>query len=462
MGRIFDNGATRARAQAWGVWLLFGAVWAGAAIGAAAPMPWRWPCLVSALGLGSWLILVRRQPRKLPVLNYHSVSANPEWLQIGDRVSLEPADFERQLAYLARQGYRSLFISEVHRVLTGKERLKPAEKGVALTFDDGYADNWIAVFPLLKKYGMKATLFVSTAFIVEAENCRPALEGAGNPGQGALDWSGYLIWPELKAMQASGLIEIQSHGCEHTRVFERPELRGFVGPGKSNPWLLWNARPESRAGWWRAGGTDRSLWGHPVYKQAPALAHRAYRPDSKALAHMLNWAKGAGVIESAEWERCAREEWDRYAKNNVLRGEWESDSDCVRRIEVDLGMAKRTLTEKLGIQSEILCWPENAFSPEGELVARRLGFVATVSNRHASRNAVGESPGRIARVFIGSRAAGIRCRWLDFAVFVLELRVFEGWYVLYPLLAVMHRSKKAAFAVRRRLKCRKDYLSIWD
>jgi hypothetical protein len=462
MGRIFDNGATRVRAQAWGLWLLFGALWAGVAWSASAPLPWRWPGLLSALGLGSWLILVRRRPPKLPVLNYHSVSAHPEWLQIGDRVSLEPAAFERQLAYLTRQGYRSLFISEAHRVLTGKGRGEPRGKSVALTFDDGYADTWMAAYPLLKKYGVKATLFVSTGFIADAEGCRPSLEEEEKTGQGALDWSGYLTWPELKAMQASGLIEVQSHGHEHTRVFAGSGLRGFAGPGKPNLWLLWNARPEARTSWWRGGETDRSLWGHPVYKQAPALAHRAYRPNSRALAHMLAWAKGAGVFKTAEWERRAREEWDRSARNNAVRGEWETAPDYERRVEADLETARRTLAEKLGIVSDILCWPENAFSPEGEVVARRLGCLATVSNRHDSRNTVGEAPDRITRVFIGSRAAGIRCRWLDFAGFVLELKVFEGWYLLYPFLAVMHRSKKAAFAVRRRLKCRKDYLSIWD
>jgi peptidoglycan/xylan/chitin deacetylase (PgdA/CDA1 family) len=412
--------------------------------------------------LGSWLTLVRRQPLKIPVLNYHSVSADPEWLQIGEQVSLAPAALERQLAYLERHGYRSLFVSEVHRVLTGDGRREPRGKFVALTFDDGYADNWIAAFPLLKKYGVKATLFVSTSFISEAEGCRPTLDEEGKPGQGALDWSGYLTWPELKAMQVSGLIEVQSHACTHTRVFAESGLQGFVGPYKPNLWLLWNARPESRTSWWRAGETNRSLWGHPVYQQAPALAHRAYRPDAEAVAHMLTWAKGAAVSEAADWERRAREAWDRYARNHAVRGEWESASDYEQRVEMDLETARRTLAEKLGIGSDILCWPENAFSQEGEVIARRVGYVATVSNRHDSRNAVGEAPGRMARVFIGSRSAGIRCPWLDFAVFVLELKVFEGWYAVYPLLAVMHMSKKAASAVRRRWKCHKDYLSIWD
>jgi peptidoglycan/xylan/chitin deacetylase (PgdA/CDA1 family) len=398
------------------------------------------------------------------VLNYHSVSAHPEWLQIGEQVSLAPAAFERQLAYLKRQGYQSLFISEVHRILAGNGRLEPRGKYVALTFDDGYADNWIAAFPLLKKYGVKATLFVSTGFIAEADGCRPTLDDDGKPGQGALDWSGYLTWPELKAMQASGLIEVQSHGCEHTRVFATPELRGFVGPGKSNPWLLWSTRPEAQTNWWCAGKTDRSLWGHPVYKQAPALAHRAWRPDPQAVEHLLSWsmAQGETFFDQPDWEQRLHVEWRNEAREHENRGDWENAEAYERRVRADIQSARQVIEKELGAQATVLCWPENAFSPVGEVIARWVGYVATVSNRHDSRNAAGEAPDRIVRVFIGSRAAGIRCQWLDFVAFILELRVFEGRYALYPLLAVMHMFRKTAFAVKRRWKCRKDYLSIWD
>jgi hypothetical protein len=464
MGRFFDNGATRARARAWGLWLLFGAAWGGLAFGTSATALWHAPGLWLALGLGSWLILVRRQPPKLPVLNYHSVSMHPEWLQLGDRVSLSPDAFERQLAYLAQRGYRSLSISEAHAMLAGKVLWKPHGKYVALTFDDGYADNWMAAFPLLKQYGMKATLFVSAGFIGEAAGCRPTIASPEDAKPGPHDWSGYLTWPELRCMQASGLIEIQSHGTAHTRVFADAGLQGFVGPGKPNLWMLWNSRPETRTRWWLDLAGDRSQWGRPVFRQAPALAHKVWRPDSHSVARLSAWvaAQGGEFFDRSDWEQRLYAAWRSAEKEQKEQGAWESDAEYERRIEDDIRGARQCLGEKLRARVDFLCWPENAFSPAGEAVARRVGYVATVSNRHASRNAVGEAPERMVRVFIGSNAAGIRCRWLDFAAFVLEIKVFEGWYVLYPLLACMHLSRKAAFAVRRRRKCRKDYLSIWD
>jgi hypothetical protein len=163
---------------------------------------------------------------------------------------------------------------------------------------------------------------------------------------------------------------------------------------------------------------------------------------------MLSWARNAEAFSTPDWERRAREEWDRYGRDSAGRGEWESRSDCDRRIEMDLATARRTLREKLGMESAILCWPENAFSIEAEAIARRLGCVATVSNRHDSRNAPGEAPDRIVRVFVGRCVPGVRSPLCDMACFVLEMKVFEGWYLAYPLLFVLHRVRVAARTAR--------------
>lgn len=464
MRRIFDNGATRARARAWGFWLLLNATGIGLAFASPAFSFWQWVGWLTLLGLGGLPVLVRMRPRKIPVLNYHSVSARPQWLRIGDQVSIAPDAFERQLAYLKRHGYRSLFISEAHRILAGKDRADPRGKHVALTFDDGYADNWIAALPLLKKYGVKATLFVSTGFIAEAEGCRETIEEKARADWNALDWSGYLKWPELKAMRDSGLVEIQSHGFAHTRVFTDAALRGFVGPGRPNLWALWNARPETCTTWWRELDDDRALWGHPVFSQGPALACRAYTPDPNAVAHLLSWARDGrrNIFAEPHWEERLREEWFRYTRAHGDRGTQEGQTEYERRVERDLREAKQALERGLHAKVEALCWPENAFSEAGERLARKAGYTVTVSNRHNSRNAIGETPERITRVFIGSHAAGFRVPQLDLARFVLELKVFEGWYALYPLLAAMHLAKKTVWAVKRRCLCRRDYLSIWD
>jgi len=449
--------------MAWVVWFAFAAAAFGLVpvLGATPVQAGSW--LGLALVSGCFLILVRLHPRKIPVLNYHSVSARPEWLQLGNRVSLSPEAFERQLAFLERHGYRSLFVSEVRERLSGETRMKRRTRYVALTFDDGYADNWVAVLPLLRRYGMKATVFVSTGFVRDAAGYRPTIESKGIREAADLEWSGYLTWPELQAMQASGFIEIQSHGHDHARVFTGPDLQGFLGPGRSNVWMLWNQRPETKSEWWRELARDRSLWGQPVFRQAPALAHRAYQPDSGAVARLAAWtvAQGGALFDKPDWERRLRNEWCQTLSKHGDQGRLETQEEYERRLEEDLGKSKRLLEDRLGRPVEVLCWPENEFSEAGERLARRLGFKATVSNRHRSRNVRGEDADTIMRVFVGEAAAGFRVGWLDFAAFVLELKVFEGWYVLYPLLAVMHQSRKMVFALRRHFRWRRDYLSMW-
>jgi hypothetical protein len=179
---------------------------------------------------------------------------------------------------------------------------------------------------------------------------------------------------------------------------------------------------------------------------------------------MLQWANGAGrdLMQRPDWERHAGREWERSLRTHGGAGAFESAETCERRVEGELQEARRLLAEKTGAKADVLCWPENAFTEVGERVARRVGHVATVSNRHASRNRVGEAPDRIVRVFIGSHALGFRHAGADFASFVLELKVMEGWYLWYPPLAAMHLAKKTVGAARRRWRWNGDYLSAWE
>jgi hypothetical protein len=166
---------------------------------------------------------------------------------------------------------------------------------------------------------------------------------------------------------------------------------------------------------------------------------------------MLTWAKDAETFRTADWEQRAREEWTRHGRDNAAQGEWESDETYEQRVEQDLTKARGILQEMLGLESNVLCWPENAFSEVSERVARRVGFAATVSNRHDTTNAVGGTPDRIVRVFVGESAAGIRSDMMDCAGFALELKSFEGSYIFYPILFVFHRAKRLAFALQQRL-----------
>jgi peptidoglycan/xylan/chitin deacetylase (PgdA/CDA1 family) len=164
--------------------------------------------------------------RAIPVFMYHHVN----WHE-GDLVTLSPLGFENHLRTLKDRGYQTLFLDELVLILRGETvALRPS---VALTFDDGHLDNWVFAFPLLRKYGMKATIFVITSWMGDGKE-RGLWNPEGPPGadlppilrhgevkkkiaQG--DATVTLNWNELRAMEASGRVDIQSHTHFHRDYF---------------------------------------------------------------------------------------------------------------------------------------------------------------------------------------------------------------------------------------------------
>ncbi len=151
----------------------------------------------------------------VPILTYHHVNPLP-----GDMVTVTPEHFEAQMAFLRRSGYRSLFIDELLDWMAGKNPL--TGKAVVLTFDDGYRDNHRFAYPVLKKFGIKATIFLVTGWAGEKQGdgagdriyshreCRELSE-AGRADRLALGW------PEARRLEEEGLVRIESHTHEHTK-----------------------------------------------------------------------------------------------------------------------------------------------------------------------------------------------------------------------------------------------------
>ncbi len=138
----------------------------------------------------------------VPVLMYHYVRVNPNPSDtLGFGLSVTPADFEAQMAFLEARGYRSELVGD----LAPAAARAAASRGkvVAITFDDGYADAYLAAYPSLRRHGLRATFYVITGLV-------------GRPS--------YLTWEQVRAL-ADGDMGIGSHTISH------PELPGLkIGP----------------------------------------------------------------------------------------------------------------------------------------------------------------------------------------------------------------------------------------
>ena len=155
---------------------------------------WLLYLLIAAVGffiVGG--IALMQTARGVPVLNYHQVEEKN-----GNPLTLWPDQFEAQMAYLADEGYTTITIDEMMDALENGTPLP--KKPVIITFDDGYADNYEYAYPILKKYGFKATIFL----IYDFTNTYP----------------NYLTWDQIAEMKASGLVHFESHTMTHANLAE--------------------------------------------------------------------------------------------------------------------------------------------------------------------------------------------------------------------------------------------------
>lgn len=90
------------------------------------------------------------------ILRYHSVSASGDYRS--PTIAVSPDSFESQMSFLARH-YNVLSLDDLLKRL---EQNDLPRNSVAITFDDGYLDNAAAALPILARYGLPATFFVTS------------------------------------------------------------------------------------------------------------------------------------------------------------------------------------------------------------------------------------------------------------------------------------------------------------
>lgn len=124
------------------------------------------------------------QGKKIPILMYHDVSEETWGLE---NLFTKPEEFEKHLKYLKDNGFQTITFEDL-------DNISDFDKPILLTFDDGYVGNYLYAYPLLKKYNMKATVFIISD-AVYSKTC--------------------LSIDQLKEMSDSGFWSIQSHTKTH-------------------------------------------------------------------------------------------------------------------------------------------------------------------------------------------------------------------------------------------------------
>lgn len=263
---------------------------------------------------------------EIPVFCYHNALAD---------------GLEKDLAFLAANGYQTLVASEVVDVLTGATPTPP--KPVALTFDDGLLSLETVGLPLFERYCAKATIFAITGLTPEG---RTATAG------GRDDLFRLLGWDNLRALRDTGLVEIGSHGHRHNPV-------------------------------------------HIVAKDGPLVAVADYtRLYDVPVPYSETY--DADAIRAADGT-ASRPSMQLFAAERVLLDGELADAGPL--ILEDLRRSSAALRARLGVERIHLCLPQGGGSEAIPGLAREAGMESVFWSRRDDRDAnqPGDDPYRIVR-----------------------------------------------------------------
>ena len=214
-----------------------------------------------------------------PILMYHRIDGH----SATSALSVSPESFARQMGLFHRLQYRVVPLNNiVQRVL----REEVPERGeVALTFDDGFESVYTQAYPVLRQYGMPATIFIVTDWV-------------GTPG--------YMTWDQIRELAAHGF-EV---GC-HT---------------KSHPWL-----PAVDDEW---AGDEVITARRIIRQQVPSATVRFFSyPMGAYNAHIKRAVQDAGYVAACATNPGRRSSWRDLFALKRLRISRSSDNPFVFWIE---------------------------------------------------------------------------------------------------------------------------------
>lgn len=146
-------------------------------------IPW-----LALLVLLLWGLPADSSEFSVPILLYHRFAPTAP-----NAFTVTIKEFEEQMNYLKAKGYQVIPLESLVDYYLGRGS-PPPPRAVAITIDDGHASVYRYAFPILRRYGFPATLFIYPCCIEHASYA--------------------LTWPQIREMANQGL-EVGSHTRFH-------------------------------------------------------------------------------------------------------------------------------------------------------------------------------------------------------------------------------------------------------
>ncbi len=147
--------------------------------------------------------------QQIPILCYHRFGNS-----CGSPLCVPAGIFERQMKYLKDNGYRVITPEQLLEFMEFRQQLP--KKAVMITIDDGYRSVYNIAYPILKKYGFTATLFIYTDYVGVSSKA--------------------ITWDQLREIKANGFT-IGSHTMHHSDLSKQ-------GDNESNEAYIQRLRTE--------------------------------------------------------------------------------------------------------------------------------------------------------------------------------------------------------------------------
>ncbi len=146
--------------------------------------------------------------QEIPILEYHCIGERK------NRYFLDTQEFDAQMNLIHNRGYESVFVDDIYNASIGGKALP--KKPIAITFDDGCSQIYSKAYPILKKYNLKAEIYLVTDAIGISQEDREYRRRQNfiDKESGA---SSYLIWSEAQEMLQNG-IKFGSHSSTHFKL----------------------------------------------------------------------------------------------------------------------------------------------------------------------------------------------------------------------------------------------------
>jgi peptidoglycan/xylan/chitin deacetylase (PgdA/CDA1 family) len=274
------------------------------------------------------------------ILLYHRiVDDSSAYLDKGPGMHHHVYDFEKEISYLKKH-YQILSIDEtVARIKSRRYFEKPT---VAITFDDGYRDNFTLAYPVLRKHGVPATIYLATSLI-------------GSEGR---TWTDQI---ELALLQT------------RREYFSLPELHGEEK-------ISIRTKGEKRAACIELASALKSMPDVRCKELLQGIFERLdFHPNEAKTRMMLNW-----------------DEVRVMAGNGITFGSHSHTHPILSRMPVaeakeELLDSKKIIEEQLGQQVKHFAYPNGRiedFSEELRNYSENIGFESVASVIHGSNNSV--------------------------------------------------------------------------